>query len=58
MVQQHFGWTGAKNSDYVANQMSKVWPHVDYLNEGFIDVEKAPSVLRQILGEVEIDNQL
>ena len=36
--------------------MNKVWPHVDYLNEGFIDVEKAPGVLRQILGEVEIDN--
>lgn len=38
--------------------MSKLWPHIDVLNEGFIDVAKGESLLRQLLGEVEIDNKL
>jgi len=36
--------------------MNKFWKHIDVLNEGFIDVEKAPVLMKRILGEVEIDN--
>ena len=58
VVQQHFGWTGEKNSDFVKSQLLKLWPHIDVLNEGFIDIEKAPQLLKTLLGEVEIENQL
>jgi len=42
----------------VNSQLSKVWPHIDVLNEGFIDIAKGENLLRQVLGEVEIDNRL
>jgi hypothetical protein len=46
VVKQHFGWTGEKNSSFVKSQLEKLWPHIDVLNEGFIDVEKASPLLR------------
>jgi len=58
IVGTHFGWSGAKRDNYVQAQLSKLWPHFDVLNEGFIDVGKAPQLLRQVLAEVEIDNRL
>ena len=58
VVQQHFGWTGEKNSNYVKSQLEKLWPHTDVLNEGFIDVEKTPQLLKRLLGVVEIENSL
>lgn len=46
VVQQHFGWTGEKNNNFVKTQLEKLWPHIDVLNEGFIDVEKASPLMR------------
>jgi len=46
VVEQHFGWKGEKRDNYVKSQMSKIWPHIDILNEGFIDCSKGENLLR------------
>jgi len=46
VVEQHFGWKGEKRDKFVKEQMSKIWPHIDILNEGFIDVSKGENLLR------------
>jgi len=38
--------------------MTKLYPHYDVMAEGFLDVARVPPLLRQALGEVEIENVL
>jgi len=35
-----------------------LYPYYDILNEGFLDADRVPVLLRGVLGEVEIDNKL
>ena len=58
IVGTHFGWTGAKRDNFVNKKMNELWPKYDVLGEGFIDVAKGPTMLRSLLGEVEISNKL
>lgn len=58
VVREHFGWDDKKTADYVQKQLTKLYPYYDVLNEGFLDVQRVPVLLRQVLGEVEIDNRL
>jgi hypothetical protein len=36
--------------------MAEYWPHMDVLNEGFIDAAKGENLMRHVLGEVEMNN--
>jgi len=58
IVGTHFGWTGEKRDNYVKNRLNELWGQQDVLGEGFIDVAKAPVLMRSLLGEVEISNKL
>jgi len=53
VVGTHFGYTGEKLTSYVDGKMSTLWPHYDVLSEGYVDADRVPVLLRQVLGEVE-----
>lgn len=53
VVGTHFGYTGEKLTSYVDGKMSSLWPHYDVLSQGYIDADRVPILLRQVLGEVE-----
>ena len=58
VVGTHFGWTGEKRDNYVKDRMNEFWSNNDVLDQGWIPVAKGPVLLKQILGEVEINNRL
>lgn len=58
IVGTHFGWTGEKRDNFVKKRLNELWPTHDVLGEGFIDVSKGPTMMRSLLGEVEISNKL
>ena len=58
IVEQHFGFTGEKNTNFVKSRMDKLWPYYDVLSEGFLDVEKASPLLRDLVDDVEVENEL
>lgn len=43
---------------YANSKVPKLWAHFDVLNEGFLDVAKVPSLLKMLVGEVEVNNAL
>ena len=43
---------------YFNSRVPKLWAHFDVLNEGFLDVAKVPSLLKMLVGEVEVNNDL
>lgn len=53
VVSTHHGFGTYKTKDYLDEHFEKLWKHHDVLNEGFLDVAKAPVLLRSLIGEVE-----
>lgn len=53
VVETHMHMTGGERDSYVSGHLAKLWPHYDVNNAGYIDVERVPVLLRQMVGEVE-----
>lgn len=53
VIGTHFGFTGEKRDGMVKDAMTTQWPRYDNLGDGFVDVERVPVFLRQVVGEVE-----
>ena len=58
VVGTHFGFKGKKRDDYLAKQLPKLWKAADVNKDGFIEVARAPMVLRTLLDNQEIGNGL
>ena len=58
VVGTHFGWSGTQRDNYVKQRMNEFWSSHDVLDQGWIPVAKGAVLLKQILGEVEINNRL
>lgn len=53
VVETHMHMGGGDRDAYVDEKLGKLWPHYDVNNDGFVDVERVPPLLRQLIGEVE-----
>ena len=58
VVGTHFGFTGAKRDNLVAQRFPDVWQSLDVNNDGIIDVAKGPVLLRMVVGDSEVTNGL
>jgi len=58
VTKTHLGMDGAKLDQWVDEKVTELWPRYDTNLEGFIDAERAPIFLRQVLGENEISRGL
>lgn len=58
VVQDHFHSDANKRESYLSDNLPRLWAYHDLLNEGFVDVNKAPVILRSLLGDTEINNGL
>lgn len=58
VVSTHLSLSGEELDSFLNTRVPKVWAHFDVLNEGFLDVAKVPSLLRMLVGEVNINNNL
>lgn len=46
VVETHMHMQGADRDSYVAEHLSKLWPHYDVNKEGYIDADRVPVLLR------------
>lgn len=46
VVETHMHMTGADKDSYVEEKLNKLWPHYDNNNEGFVDADRVPPMLR------------
>lgn len=53
VVETHMNMQGAARDAYVAEKLAGLWPHYDVNGDGFVEVERVPVLLRQMVGEVE-----
>lgn len=58
VVGTHFGWKGQKRDNYVSNKFPVLWATWDVNRDGFITVDRAPTLLRMLLDNVEISDGL
>ena len=58
VVESHMGFKGAKRDNFVKEQLNKYYPYHDVLGEGFLEVDRASVLLRQMLEGVEIGEPL
>ena len=58
VVNTHLGYTGAKNKAFRDKFLNKAWEKADELNKGFLTVDEMPTVMKAMLGEVELNNNL
>ena len=58
VIGTHLKMTGEELEAFAQSRVPKLWSHFDVLNEGFLDVAKVPSLLRMLVGEVEVNNAL
>ena len=58
VVATHMHLKGAKLNKYVDDKMNTLWSHYDVNGEGWIDADRAPVLLRSLIGDVEINNGL
>ena len=58
VVSTHMGYKGEKLDNYVSSKMGEIWPLYDDQNKGYIEADRAPVVLRRVVGDVEIANGL
>ena len=58
VVETHFGFKGAKRDNYVSERFPSIWKAIDVNNDGKIDVVKGTTLLRMLVGEVELTNGL
>jgi hypothetical protein len=58
VITVHYGWNGNKREFFLRDNLPKLWAYHDILNEGFIDVQKGPVLLKSLLGDVELNNKL
>ena len=58
VVGTHMGFKGEKLDNYVNDRMSGIWPLYDVNNQGYIEADRAPVVLRRVVGDVELNNGL
>ena len=58
VVGTHMGFTGEKLTSYVDKHMDALWPLYDVNKDGYIEADRAPVVLRRVIGDVEIANGL
>jgi hypothetical protein len=53
VVETHMHMQGGERDAYIAEHLPKLWAHYDVNKDGYIEVERAPVLLRQLVGEVE-----
>ena len=53
VVATHLHMTGPEGDAYVSERLAKLWPHYDVNKDGYVEVERIPPLLRQLVGEVE-----
>lgn len=53
VVGTHLKMSGAEKDAYVSEHLDKLWSHYDVNKDGYIEVERAAPLLRQMVGEVE-----
>jgi len=58
VIGTHLNMKGDELDAYAKSRVPKLWSHFDVLNEGFLDVAKVPSLLKMLVGEVEVNNAL
>ena len=58
VIQTHLGMNQKQSNDYKAKNFPAIWDHADILKKGFIEVERAPVMLRAVVGEVEAQGGL
>lgn len=58
VIGTHLGFSGKKKDNYMNEHFDNNWSNYDVNKEGFITVDRAPTFLRKVLGEVEIQNGL
>lgn len=46
VVQTHIGLKGDDKAKYIAERLDKLWAHYDVNNEGYVEVERIPVLLR------------
>lgn len=58
VVGTHFGFKGKKRENYLNEKFPTLWAQADVNKEGFLDVERGPVFLRNLLDSVELSNGL
>ena len=57
-MRTHLGYTGDKNKAFRDKFLNKAWEKADELSKGFLTVDEMPTVMKAMLGEVELNNGL
>lgn len=58
VVATHLGFKDEKKKKWVNEAMAKLWPRYDVNEDGFIDVQRGTTFLRQVLGVNELSGAL
>lgn len=58
VVGTHFGFKGEKRQKFINERLPKIWNHFDVNNQGYLTVERVPVLLKMLVGENEMNNQL
>ena len=58
VITTHYGWTGNKREFFLRDNLPRLWAYHDILNDGYIDVSKGTTILRSLVGDVELNNGL
>lgn len=53
VIRTHLGMNQKEANDYEKKHFPEIWKHADILNKGYIETERAPVMLRAVIGEVE-----
>jgi hypothetical protein len=58
VIRTHLGMNQGDANKYEKEHFPAIWAHADILNKGFIETERAPMMLRAVVGEVEAQGGL
>ena len=53
MVETHLKFKGKKKTDYLKENFDTLWKRLDVNEDGFVEVQRMPVFLRQIVGVLE-----
>jgi hypothetical protein len=56
VVGTHFQFTGDAKFDFLKSKFPALWKHYDVNDQGFLVVSKMPQFLKQLIGDVEVNN--
>jgi len=58
VIKTHLKMNQSEANAYAKKNFPAIWDHADILKKGFIEVERAPVMLRAVVGEVEAQGGL